>query len=594
MDEPWCQAIRSARPPPDDDSIAKRPAVVRNQGGFPRRPSPHGSWTTVTSPDPMSASSPDPLPAGDALDSTILRVLMDTIPDHIYFKDRESRIVRNNIAHAKSLGATSPEACVGKTDRDFFTEEHAGRAFADERRIMETGVPLIGIMERITRLNGTVFWGSATKLPWRDASGQIIGTFGLTRDITNLKHAEDELTDERNLLRTIIDHLPSRVFVKDADCRFVLNNRAHLDSLGVKSQQEALGRRTVDFFPGARGQQARADDLQVLAGGPPIVSSEKSDLGAEGNVHWSLTTKVPLRDAAGQITGLVGISHDITRRKLAEETLRRTAAEMEADVRMACRVQQAFLPSANPVFPRGASPEATTLRFAHRYVPATTLAGDFVHIQPLSDTRCGVLICDVMGHGVRAGLLTALIRGVVEELEQRASDPAHVIAEINRELTPLMEQTGEVVFATAIFAVIDTAAGTLAYANAGHPWPLVRRGASAVVEALANPNPEPAAGLVGNFAYTSATTTFAPGDCLLLYTDGLVEASNPAGEMYGEARLQALVGQRRAESGADLIDGLIGDIRAFSGRNEFEDDICAVAIESTGKPGAGPAAQPRK
>ena len=137
-------------------------------------------------------------------------------------------------------------------------------------------------------------------------------------------------------------------------------------------------------------------------------------------------------NTAGQITALVGISHDITRRKLAEEELKRTAAEMEADVRMACRVQEAFLPGVNPVFPRGSSLEASTLRFAHRYVPATTLAGDFVHIQPLSETRCGVLICDVMGHGVRAGLLTALIRGVVEELEQRATDPAHVALFLTR------------------------------------------------------------------------------------------------------------------------------------------------------------------
>ena len=92
----------------------------------------------------MMASTPTAsLPNGQELDSTILRVLMDTIPDHIYFKDRESRFVRNNAAHAKALCAPSPEACVGKTDRDFFTEEHSARAFEDERRIMATGEPVI-------------------------------------------------------------------------------------------------------------------------------------------------------------------------------------------------------------------------------------------------------------------------------------------------------------------------------------------------------------------------------------------------------------------------------------------------------------------
>jgi sigma-B regulation protein RsbU (phosphoserine phosphatase) len=531
----------------------------------------------------MMASTPTAsLPNGQELDSTILRVLMDTIPDHIYFKDRESRFVRNNAAHAKALCAPSPEACVGKTDRDFFTEEHSARAFEDERRIMATGEPVIGIMERITRLNGTVFWGSATKMAWRDASGKIIGTFGITRDITELKRAQDELTRERNLLRTIIDHLPSRVFVKDTEGRFLLNNHAHLEALGVKEQQDTLGRTIKEFYAGARGEQAYQDDQQVLGGGSPIINSEKSDFGTGGNVHWSLTTKVPLRDAQGKITGIVGISHDITRRKLAEEELKRYADEMEADVRMACKIQEAFLPRAYPVFPRGVPPEASTLRFAHRYIPATTLGGDFVHILPISDSRCGVLICDVMGHGVRAGLLTALIRGVVEEVEGRASDPAYVISEINRGLMPILEQTGELVFATAIFGVIDTSTETLSYCNAGHPWPLVRRGASRSVEALVKPEPEPAAGLIENFAYTCSTTSFVSGDSLLLYTDGLFEASDAEGTMYGEAHLREFVGRNLDLPGAELIDRIIDDIRSFTKKSEFGDDICVLSVESTG------------
>jgi sigma-B regulation protein RsbU (phosphoserine phosphatase) len=530
----------------------------------------------------MASDLIDPLPAGIALDSIILRVLMDTIPDHIYFKDRESRFVRNNAAHARSLGAASPEACVGKTDHDFFAAEHAERAGVEERRIMETGMPMIGKVEHIVRLNGTVAWGSTTKLPWRDPSGQIIGTYGLTRDVTKLKQSEDKLTAERNLLRTIIDHLPSRVFVKDAEGGYVLNNQAHLEWLGLKDQLEALGRTTAYFYPGPRGEQAAADDRQVLAGGPSILADERSNFGVDGNLHWSLMTKVPLRGAQGEVTGIVGISHDITRRKVAEEELQRHAAEMETDVRMACRVQEAFLPSAYPVFPRGVPVEASTLRFGHRYLPATTLGGDFTQILPLSDSSCGVLICDVMGHGVRAGLLTALIRGVVEEMAERANDPAQVLAEINRGLRPIIEQTQEMLFATAFYGVIDTEAGTLTYANAGHPPPLVRHGSDGTVQSLSSADPEPAAGLIGNFPYTCATASFSPGDCLLLYTDGVIEGSNADGEMYGGERLRDLVGRHGALSGAALIERLIEEVRAFAGRSEFEDDLCVLSVESTG------------
>jgi sigma-B regulation protein RsbU (phosphoserine phosphatase) len=532
----------------------------------------------------MSEMPARPLPASArsaSLDSDILRVLMDTIPDRIYFKDRESRIVRNNIAHARALGADSPEACIGKTDFDFFSTEHAQRALEDEQEIIRTGQPVIGKVERLTmRGDGHHTWVSTTKMPWRDAAGQIIGTFGLTRDITATKQAEERLTEERNLLRTIIDHLPSRLYVKDTTSHYVLNNKAHLAVLGVPAQADTLGKTTLDFFPGERGQQALADDRQVLETGTPILNQEKSDFGAEGAVNWALVTKVPLRDIRGQLIGLVGISHDITRRKRAEQELQRRSAEMEADLRMARQVQEAFLNRSYPVFPRGVPAASSALHFAHRYIPATTLGGDFFDILQLSDTKCGVLVCDVMGHGVRAGLLTALIRGVVEEMGTRADDPAHVIAEVNASLMPIVEQTGQPVFATVFFGVIDTATHSFAYGNAGHPAPLIVQRRTGGLARLAPPDPEPAAGLLADFAYTSHRCEFSPGDLFFGYTDGVLEAANAEGQIFGEERLSAALQRWSGLPGAETSDRLLREVETYSGRDVFEDDVCLVAIEA--------------
>jgi sigma-B regulation protein RsbU (phosphoserine phosphatase) len=526
------------------------------------------------------STPPGPPQTGESLDSSILRVLMDTSPDRIYFKDLESRFVRNNTAHARSLGATSPEACVGKTDFDFFSREHAEHAFRDEQEIIRTGKPIISQLERLTMRDGRKGWASSTKMPWRDASGRIIGTFGVTRDVTATKEAEDRLVEERNLLRTIIDHLPSRLYVKDRTSHYVLNNRAHLAILGVQSQEEATGRTTLDFFPGERGRQALADDRQVLDDGPPIINQEKSDFGPEGDVHWSLVTKVPLRDTRQQLIGLVGISHDITRRKRAEEELRRRSLEMETDLAMARQVQESFLNRPQPVFPRDATPETSALRFAHRYIPTTTLGGDFFEVLQLSDTHCGVLVCDVMGHGVRAGLLTALIRGVVGELRDRALDPTHVLAELNHSLMPIVEHTGQPVFATVFFGVIDTTARTLVYGNAGHPPPLVRRAHDHTVLRLAPADPEPAAGLLGDFAYSQFECPFAPGDLFLGYTDGILEAADRAGAMFGEERLRQLLLTSDGISGSELSDRLLQQVQAHSGQSQFEDDVCLLAIEA--------------
>ena len=531
--------------------------------------------------DFLSGSS-HPAEFSESLDASIIRVLMETIPDRIYFKDLASRFVRNSAAQATLLGVSSPELCIGKTDFDYFSRDHAERAFADEQTIIRTGQPIIGKEENITTLDGAKAWVSTTKLPWRDASGKIIGTFGLSRDITATKLAEEKLTEERNLLRTIIDHLPSRIFVKDIESHYLINNQAHLRVLGVDRQENARGRTTLDFFPSERGSQAMADDQQVLQSGTPIISQEKSDFGPEGQTQWSLTTKVPLRDLREKIVGLVGISHDITALKHTEHELQRRTTEMETDLRMARQIQEAFFPKEYPVFPSGVPAEASELRFAHCYIPAATLGGDFFDIITISDTRCGVLICDVMGHGVRAGLLTALIRGAVEEFGPRTDNPAHVLAEINHCLMPIVHQTGQPVFATAFFALIDTATGTLSYANAGHPPPLILRGLAKIITSLSIANPEPAAGLLEDFPYSSKTVEFLPGDTLLGYTDGLFEASNTAGTLFGEKRLRDLITANIGLPGKELIEHLIKEVVAFTGRCEFDDDICAITVESTG------------
>jgi len=125
----------------------------------------------------------------------ILRSLMDTLPDAIYFKDRESRFIRINKACAEKQRWSSSDVIKGKTDFDVFSKEHAEQAFADEQRIIETGEPLVGIVEKETWDDGTVNWVSTTKMPLRDDEGNIVGTFGISRDIT--KHKEAQIKSRR-------------------------------------------------------------------------------------------------------------------------------------------------------------------------------------------------------------------------------------------------------------------------------------------------------------------------------------------------------------------------------------------------------------
>ncbi len=122
-----------------------------------------------------------------------LRSLMDTIPDSIYFKDQDSRFIRANQALARWVGVGDPCELLGKTDFDLFTEEHAREAYEDEQAILRTGRPLVGKEEKETWPDGRITWVSTTKMPYRNAQGCVIGTFGSSRDITERKRAEEEL-----------------------------------------------------------------------------------------------------------------------------------------------------------------------------------------------------------------------------------------------------------------------------------------------------------------------------------------------------------------------------------------------------------------
>jgi two-component system sensor histidine kinase/response regulator len=126
-------------------------------------------------------------------DRDLLRALMENLPDAIYFKDRGSRFLRLNRSLATRFGLSDPAAATGKTDADFFTEEHARQALLDEQKMIQTGQPVVGLEEKETWPDGHETWVSTTKMPLRDHQGRIIGTFGISRDITRRKHMEAEL-----------------------------------------------------------------------------------------------------------------------------------------------------------------------------------------------------------------------------------------------------------------------------------------------------------------------------------------------------------------------------------------------------------------
>ena len=261
--------------------------------------------------------------AKDALaeQADLLNTLLDNVPDFIYFKDTSSRFLRVNRALAVRHGFDAPHQLEGLTDADLFTPEHAGPALRDEQEIMRTGRPIVGKEEKETYPDGSVKWVSTTKMPLRDKNGRIVGTFGVTRDITGLKRTEEALAVQAELLTTLMEGVPDRIFFKDAQSRFLRVNRAQAERFGLTDPAQAVGRTDFDYFPREEAERFLHDEREIMRTGVPMVGKEEKRSLPDGTVRWTSSTKLLLRDRDGRVVGTFGINRDITGLKRAEEAL---------------------------------------------------------------------------------------------------------------------------------------------------------------------------------------------------------------------------------------------------------------------------------
>lgn len=176
---------------------------------------------------------------------------------------------------------------------------------------------------------GSIAWSEVTFTVLRDAEGSPYAILGSGHDITKRKHAEDALAAEHQLLRTLIDTLPHQIYAKDATGKFILKNEADVRKMGAASPSEVIGKTDFDYYPHELAERYYADDMAVIQSGQPLIDREEPSVDVEGNQEWVLTTKVPLRDSEGAVTGLVGIGRDITERKQTENALQNSLKKLE-------------------------------------------------------------------------------------------------------------------------------------------------------------------------------------------------------------------------------------------------------------------------
>jgi PAS domain S-box-containing protein len=277
-----------------------------------------------------------------AYERDLLRTLLDNAPDHIYFKDTQSRFVKSGTSLARRFGVASPEELMGKSDFDFFTGEHARPAFADEQAIIRTGQPMISKIEKeVWQDRRPNTWMLSTKMPWRNQAGTIIGTFGISKDISALKETETALAYERDLLKTLLDNSPDSIYFKDRQSRFVRVSKSkvqrnfafcrekhqvlpgaenlpvHLTCL-VEFAKFIVGKTDFDIFPPENAEAMFAEEQEIIRTGVPVIGELAQFTRWDGTVTWTIETKMLWRGKDGEILGTFGTTKDVTFIKKAE------------------------------------------------------------------------------------------------------------------------------------------------------------------------------------------------------------------------------------------------------------------------------------
>jgi phosphoserine phosphatase RsbU/P len=486
------------------------------------------------------------------------------------------------------LGYSSGDAPNIFMQPDLYLHENDLPKFKQSIReiIRQNGVDLVAVDCRYRRPEGYFSWLRIRGACVRDDDGNVVRIAGSMIDISRRKNAENALDDERYLLKQLIENIPNNIYFKDKESRFVMANRATAEKMGLSGLSELLGKCDHDFFDSVHADKCKSDELRIMETLERQEESLERETWEGEKDTWVLTTKIPWLDSKGAVRGVFGVTSDVSEMVNVQIRLSNAAAELKArnkdyqeELELARQVQQSVLDRNPKSFPRGSAISELAAKFSTLYKPDSEMAGDFYEVFPISDTKAGVLICDVMGHGVRAALVVAMLRGLIEKESDSASSPEWFLYGLNDSLVNIFSHAGIQMFATALYLVIDVKEATLEFATAGHPMPiLVKDGVASKL------NSEkivrgPALGLVPEAPYGADKISLSSIDQLILFTDGIYEIEGVDGEEFGVERMLEVLSSNARKTGSDALDRLIEAGTMHAQSNNLGDDVCMLAID---------------
>ncbi len=526
--------------------------------------------------------------------------LFERIRDAVIVADAESqRIVLWNPAATRMFGYSSSEALELKVEA-LVPEPLKAQHRAGTARYAKTGHgPYIDSHEVLelpaVKKDGEEISVELSLSPIRLVDDTNRGrrfVLAIIRDVTERKWAEEALRQNEERFRLLVEGVKDyAIFMLDPEGRVTSWNEG-VHRIKGYSQQEILGRHFSVFYPEVDVKHGKPERALEIAQEKGTYEEEGWRVRKDGSRFWASVLITALWDKGGGLRGFAKVTRDITERKRMEEEIRRLNEDLEKQVahsteqlkaamakeqegaqererseqelRVARVIQHTLLPKSVP--------ELEGYQIATYYQPAREVGGDFYNFLKLEDGRLGLVVGDAAGEGVPAALVMANTQSVLRAVAQRGGiTPEHVLAEANEVLYAYVPPN---MFVTCFYAILEPKSATLSYANAGHDLPYLHRTGGDAEELRARGMP---LGLMPAMGYEEKQTTLQAGDAVLFYSDGLVEAHDPKGEMFGFPRLQSLVAKYGEER--SLGETLLEELYSFVGEGwEQEDDITLLTL----------------
>ncbi len=562
----------------------------------------------------------------------LLQKLMDNIPDKIYFKDKLSRYTRINKAMAVAIGIADPQKAVGKSDFDFYAKDHALGAYQDEKKVISTGRALIGKEELEVLPSGQQVWVSSTKLPLRDNEGNVVGTFGLSRDITKIKQAEEQLQTANSILAKQVLERTGEIKKANAEMEIRIKQldylnmkarhfaqfieRAHLLDAIYDAFSESLNEGEIllwywdgdDFVHHRVSSKFNKPEIittcyramKALTPGQtqhiffernwsrnPRLNSFFSNIP----INYPTYSSIPL-NTHKKLLGFIQVFANpqfefLFRQEYAVlNTLAAHAAvsldnanhylelkertRIQSELEIAQRIQNRFLPK-DPCIPN--------FNVKGVCLPANEVGGDYLDFFQNELGDWVTVIADVCGKGVPAALVMTSLRSIIRTEARRQRSSKKLLSAVNQLLIQDLQADNS--FITCLCIIIKKGGKSLNFSRAGHPLLISLKQNTTAPEVIASEGV--AIGMLAGDDFFSfleeKTLPVSPGDKFLAYTDGLVEAMTPNRQVYGQERLLSLLTRELKSNPQELVDAILKDVKSFTRRNSQSDDLTLFTLE---------------